>query len=97
MKVLSGRILVAVKATTTDSLVAEDNSRKGSVTVTGTSEISVNDEVLFGDTYEEIEIGPRSSTRYLLMEKENVKIIYEGDDPSSKSNILPFLKEKQSA
>jgi len=97
MRVLNGRILVAVKATTTDSLVAEDNSRKGHVTVSGTTEIKVDEEVLFGDAYEEIELGPRSSTRYYLMEKENVKIIYDGDNPTVKSNVLPFLQEKKSA
>jgi hypothetical protein len=98
MRVLNGRILVAIKTTTTDSLVAEDNSRRGKVTVSAANEIRVNEEILFGEKFEEVsELEVRGSTKYYLMEKENVRIIYDGDDPTVRTNVLPFLQEKRSA
>lgn len=92
MRVLNGYVLVAIKTETTDSLVRTQETRKGTVEISGTSQLKEGEQILFGEAFEEIELETRYQVRYLLMKEDNVKIVL-GEDPNPPSaNILPFLK-----
>lgn len=95
MKVLKGRILVAIAANSTDSLVGDTNATSGTVEVSGSDQINEGDLVMFGGSYEEIEIRKNDPKRHYLMNEENVKIFFEGKTPSNDNqNVLPFFKEQ---
>ena len=80
MRVLKGMILVtAPKKQDSDSslILEEDEVRKGSVYLTGSDQVKENEEVMFGDEFEEIQMG--GEHRAFLMEESNVKLIFDGD------------------
>lgn len=91
MKVLQGNILVLVKTHSENDLVQNRDVRKGKVVVSGSNQIHVDNEVLFGDKFEEIQIEKSQNFRYYLMKEDNVKIIYDSPTPDPTS-VLPFLK-----
>jgi hypothetical protein len=89
---------VSVTVNSADSLVADYNHRRGVVTLTSSPEVAVNEEVLFGDDFEEIDLeDSRTNTRYYLMHEDNIKVIFGDDDRPPRSNVLAFTREKQSA
>lgn len=94
MRVLKDKVLVAITATTTDSLVAETRIRKGKIYITGSSQVDIGDEIIFGDNFEEIEINREIATRYYLMDEANIKIVFDLNS-SEKKNVLPFLKKEK--
>ena len=91
MRVLKERILVVVKAASTNSLIPTENCKEGRVEVSGSSEIHEGDTVLFGESKEEINIDGK---RYLLMHQDNVKVIYDGPN-RPKNNVLPFVTREE--
>ena len=91
MKVLQGNILVLIKTHSENDLVQNRDIRKGKVVISGSSQIQVDNEVLFGDKYEEIQLERQNSIKYYLMSEDNVKIIYDSPTPDP-GNVLPFLK-----
>lgn len=94
MRVLKGKLLIAVQAASADSLVGDTTSRRGFVEVTGSDQVEVGADVLFGESFEEVQAESGSTKRFYLMKEDNIKIIYDGDDPSpAQSNVLPFFKE----
>jgi len=95
MKVLKGKSLVAIQATILSSLVAYTYSRRGSVSISGSDQMNAGDEVLFGDKFEEIDLGLTvQNQRYYLMDEENVKIIYDGVPDPAEDNVLSFFKKE---
>jgi len=93
MRVLTGKVLVAVRSMSSDSLVGDITSRRGIVDVSGSMQVELGASVLFGEGYEEIKLERDSTKRYYLMSEENIKIIYDDIDPPAQSNVLSFFKE----
>jgi hypothetical protein len=92
MKVLIGNILVTVQTNISSDLILSEESRRGKVKLSGSSQIAEGVDVLFVDKFEEIQIGERkSSVKYYLMKEDNVKIVF-GSETEPQANILPFLK-----
>jgi len=89
MRVLKDMVLICVKNKKTDSLVSTTMNRKGIVQLSGTEEIKIEEEVLFGEDFEEIDLNKSDPLhRYYLMNKNNIKIIFEKDN-----NLLFFKKD----
>jgi len=94
MRVLKKRILVEVCNTSSDPLVSTfDHIREGIVQVSGSDQIKEKDKVIFGEVFEEVSIKVTAGMRYLLMEQENVKIIFDTGDKIPETNVLPFMKK----
>ena len=91
MRVLKERILVAIKAMSSNVLIPTNLGREGRVEVSGSVQINPGDTVMFGENFEEIEIEKK---KFLLMNETNVKIIYDGPN-GPEGKILPFLTNKE--
>lgn len=77
MRVLKGRVLVTIDTKKTESeLIIEqaDDVRKGVVYLSGSEEVHPNEEVMFGDEFEEIQMS--GDHRAFLMSDENIKLIF---------------------
>lgn len=95
MKVLQDRILVAIQSRADESDLVDRAIRKGRVAVSGSKQIKLDDEVLFGEDYEEIEVEGLPKATYYLMHEQNVKIIYDSEPTDPQENVLPFVKQPE--
>lgn len=95
MRVLKDNILVQINIDTDNELFKGDDKRRGIVKITGSDQVSVGEEVLFGEKFEEIELEKRSNSRYYLMHETNIKVIYDFDPntPQENKQVLPFFKK----
>jgi hypothetical protein len=99
MRVLNDRVLVTVYQNPKDLLIRDIKSiRKGTVESSGVEGLNPGDDVLFGDQIEIIDTDfGKPGEKHILMYSENIKIIYDGNDPTPEAGegrVLPFFKEK---
>lgn len=77
MRVLKGKVLVQTK-NEGSLLIQGDQKRKGQVVVSGSDQVSVGEEVLFGEACETVTDDDRG-TALILMNEDNIKIVYGGE------------------
>lgn len=88
MRTLKGKIVVQIPLSSSDSLITSyDHIRKGFVVLTGSDQIQKDEEVLFGNNFEEVELPGNVKTTYYFMDESNVKVIFE----KSKKPVQNFL------
>jgi hypothetical protein len=74
MRVLNNKVLVTVKKKTGGLVLEDEDVRKGRVYLSGSDQVHKNEEVMFGDDFEEIQMG--GEHRAFLMDQENIKIVF---------------------
>ena len=75
MRVLKGKILVKTQQRQGSIIIEGDHKRRGFVSVSGSDQIGVGEEVLFGEDFETVTDDDAGSAA-ILMNEDNVKIIY---------------------
>lgn len=80
MRVLNDKVLVRVGDKNKSKLIVNSSEeRRGVVHLSGTEEIEEGEEVLFGDKCETI-LETNEGNALILMDKDNIKIIYDKGD-----------------
>ena len=81
MRVLKGKVLVTApkkQESVTSLILEEEDIRSGEVYLSGSEQISKNESVMFGDEFEEIQMG--GDHRAFLMDESNVKLIFSAGE-----------------
>jgi hypothetical protein len=74
MRVLNENVLVVVEKKEGGLIIEDDEVRKGKVYLSGSDEVSKDEEVMFGEDFEEIALT--GGFRAFLMPVKNVKLVY---------------------
>ena len=78
MRVLKGKIIVTTQQEQGALIIKGDEKRRGIVAVSGSEQIQQGEDVLFGEDFETV-TDDDAGQAYLLMNEDNVKIIYGGN------------------